>query len=71
MEVYRDEYYHELSKNCLKAIDTYPVVDPDLASFNLGDDFIDYRQHNPRIIVDDKKMKKMSRNMKCKTVKIS
>ena len=60
MEVYREvlEYYHELSANCQKVIDTYPV-DPDVdtdgstASFALGDEFISYRQLKALDIYDE------------------
>jgi hypothetical protein len=57
--------------NCQKAIKTYPVVDPDLASFNLGDNFIGFRQHNPKMVIYDGKMKNKIRNTNYKTVQIS
>ena len=73
MEVYREvlKFFEELSMNCQNAIDIYPVVDPDIASFNLGDDFIGYRQHNPRMVVYDKEMKRKSLEIDYKTVQIS
>jgi F-box-like len=66
MEVYAEvlKYFHQLDMNCKMALKCYPVVDPDVASFNLGDDFIGYRQRNP-------KMDEMSEEMESKTVQIS
>jgi WD40 repeat protein len=73
MDVYREvlQYYHELSKNCQRAIDTYPVFDPDMESFNLGDDFIGYRELNPRMVIYDKNMNRKSQEIDYKTVQIS
>ena len=73
MEVYKEvlEHFHQLGMNCQKAIKRYQVVDPDLASFNLGDDFIGYRQHNPKMVIYDEEMKKRDRYINYQTVQIS
>ena len=73
MEVYREvlKDFHQLSLDCRAAIETYPIVDPDVASFNLGDDFIGYRQRNPEMVIYDEEMKKRTRKMNYKTVQIS
>ena len=77
MEVYREvlEYFHELSANCQKAIDTYPV-DPDVdtdgstASFALGDEFISYRQLKALDIYDEE-WSEESQKINNKSIQIS
>jgi F-box-like len=72
MEVYKEvlKYFNELSMNCQTAIETHPVVDPDIASLTLGDDFIGYRR-KPKMFIYDDKMKKRKRYMNYQTVQIS
>jgi hypothetical protein len=73
LEVYKEvlEYFDELSMNCQKAVKCYPAVDPDVASFSLGDDFIGYRQRNPKVVIYDDEMNESSNEMEVKTVQIS
>ena len=73
MEAYKTvlKYFHQLSMNCQKAVKRYPVVDPDIASFTLGDDFIGYRQRNPKMVIYDEEMNESFDEIKLKTVQIS
>jgi F-box-like len=73
MEAYSEvlKYFHQLTLDCRAAIKTYPVVDPDVASFNLGNNFIGYRQRNPEMVIYDEEMRKMNCRMNYKTVQIS
>ena len=66
MEVYRKvlKYLHGLSVNCQTVIKCYPIVDPEIESFNLSDDFIGYRQRNSE-------MAEILKKMESKTVQIS
>ena len=49
----------------------YPVVDPEIESFNLGDDFIGCRQRNPWMNEISEVMDGMLQKMESKTVQIS
>jgi hypothetical protein len=66
MEVYKEvlKYFDELSTNCQTAIKRCPVVNPDTTSFNLGDDFIDYRSLRPLVTYQNYKSVQISENVK-------
>jgi len=63
--------FHQLSINCQKAIKKHSVVDPDIASVNLGDDFIGCRQRDPELVIYDEEMRKRTCMMNYKTVPMS
>ena len=73
MEVYKEvlKYFEELSLNCRTAITTRSINDADLATFTLGDDFIGYRQNNPKMFIYDQNMHQTNQKMIYKNVQIS
>jgi F-box-like len=72
MEVYREvlKYFEELSNNCQIAIEERLVVDPDIASFALGDEFISYRQLTDLDIYDEE-VSEESQKITNKSIQIS
>ena len=73
MEVYKEvlQYFHQLTTNYRTAIKCCTVDYLDSATFTLGDDFIGFRQPNPKIIFYGYNMDRRSHEINYKTVQIS
>ena len=72
LELYKEvlKYFDVLSMNCQTAIKRCPVVNPDITSFTLADDFIGYRPLSP-LVTYDENMEEMSHNINYKSVLFS
>jgi F-box-like len=73
MEAYREvlKYFYELDMNCRTAIKSFSINNVDLATFTFGDDYIGYRQQNPKTVTFDENMEKRTREINYKTLQIS
>ena len=73
MEVYKEvlQYFHQLTTNYRTAIKCCTIDYLDSATFTLGDDFIGFRQPNPKIIFYGYNMDRRSHEINYKTVQIS